>query len=118
MSSIGSHSGNQRPVPHQQAPLAVPVIIIFSCEYPAAILTVPLTDHGVGTSYPQQSQPGRRSLAKSSIFGFIFSPAFDIHARYALLSYARPFPGPMPVFPARCKNMFGFCSLRSARVTG
>ena len=45
MSSIGSHSGNQRPVPHQQAPLAVPVIIIFSCEYPAAILTVPLTDH-------------------------------------------------------------------------
>ena len=30
MSSIGSHSGNQRPVPHQQAPLTVPVILIFS----------------------------------------------------------------------------------------
>ena len=46
MSPIGSHSGKQRPVPLQQAPLAVPVIIIFICEYPATILTVPLTDHG------------------------------------------------------------------------
>ena len=50
MSSIGSHSGNQRPVPLQQAPLAVPVILIFSLEYPATILKVPLTDHGAGTS--------------------------------------------------------------------
>ena len=51
MSSIGSHSGNQRPVPHQQAPLAVPIILIFSREYPATILTVPLTDHGAGTFF-------------------------------------------------------------------
>ena len=50
MSSIGSHSGNQRPVPHQQAPLAVPIILVFSREYLATILTVPLTDHGAGTS--------------------------------------------------------------------
>ena len=40
----------QRPVPHQQAPLAVPVILIFSREYPATILAVPLTDHGTATS--------------------------------------------------------------------
>ena len=50
MSYVGSHSGNQRPVPRQQAPLAVPVTLIFSLEYPATILTAPLTDHGAGTS--------------------------------------------------------------------
>jgi len=77
---MSNRLGNQRPVPHQQAPLAVPIILVFSREYPATILAVPLTDHGAGTPYPQQSQPGRRSLAKSSIFGFISSPAFDIHA--------------------------------------
>ena len=49
MSSIGSHSGNQRPVPLQQASLTEPVILIFSLEYLATILTVPLTVHGVGT---------------------------------------------------------------------
>ena len=70
------------------------------------------------TPYPQQSQPGRRSLAKSSIFGFIPSPAAYIHARYAPLSCARPFPEPMPVAPARCRNMFATYFLRSARVTG
>ena len=49
MSSIGSHSGKQRPVPLQQASLTEPVTLIFSLEYPATILTIPLTDHGVGT---------------------------------------------------------------------